>query len=332
VGIIVLSTGIGLAYSIGSLFFGASFVDTSARLPIAFQLLLPFQFAGPLLTGMIARTGSLPRPKLLFAVLPIIPSTLLGLIWTGRTTIIVPILCWLAGYVAMESRDTSGRVELFKLSRIAGLLALVLALGLTVIVVDAFRGVRGTSGDLRDQATAYSEVLNTGDVGQKWSRTRAGLFSNVYTFSYYFSTAWYDPPAPTGGTIIFAAPLDLLGFAGQRYPFESFEMEKGIESNVYTMFRPPIDDFGLVGSLVWWVALGFVQGWAYRRIAQGSYVPCVLLAWFYVDVCLVGGMFFRYNSLIVSYLIVALVLWRLTIKHAPVVRVQHIIQMLPAGR
>src|SRR5260370_36601045 len=80
------------------------------------------------------------------------------------------------------------------------------------------------------------------------------------------------------GEIIFRGPLRALGydvFTGSygfpQPPFANFELDPAasVFSNTYTILRPPISDFGLIGSLLWWSLIGSLQGVAYRRGRQG---------------------------------------------------------------
>ena len=114
-----------------------------------------------------------------------------------------------------------------------------------------------------------------------------------------------------------AGPLDFLGIA-PREPFENYVIEPdnelnpfnsgyGVSTNTYTIFRVPIDDFGIIGSLVFWFAVGLLTGWAYRTVAGGKLWPAFVLVWIYVET-LGNGYFLRYNSLMIAYFIVAVYL------------------------
>lgn len=288
-----------------------SIVDLSfgSRPPLAYQLLLPSHFAGPMLGGMIFSSKSLSGRRALLVFLPLIPPAILAILTTGRTAIIAPILFWVASSFSIRVLLSRGRMRIFTVRRVLNIMALVFLVSVIGIGFQMFRFRLDRSLSPRERIVFYRDTILSGEAFfPAWYTVRSNILGNVYLFSYYFVSAWANPPSPQWGSIIFAAPLDLLGLGGQRYPFEDFEADPGIFSNVYTMLRPPIDDFGLSGSLIWWFLIGIVQGWAHQRIRRGSLLPCLLLVWFYVDVMIVGGFFFRYNSIILSYVFAGLYL------------------------
>jgi hypothetical protein len=289
-------------------FFSVAFGDWP---PLMYQLLLPFNFAGPMLGGMIFASGSLQGRRAWLTILPLLPPAGLAILFGGRTAIVAPILFWLAGYFSIQILLTRGKVSLFTATHILGVAAIVFMFLLIGEGLYIFRTLNLSGEDIGVKLAGYQhDVLRWESFVKEWPRFRSAVFGNVYSFSFYFAQAWENPPSPHWGSIIFAAPLHLLGLGGERYPFEVFEIEPGVFSNIYTMLRLPMDDFGLWGSLVWWLAIGVVQGWAYARVRHGSVLPCTVLAWFYVDTVIIGGLFFRYNSIILAYVIVALYLLR----------------------
>jgi hypothetical protein len=300
---IVVSTIGATVYTVLSLFIGVDISIPGERPPMLFQLLLPFHFAGPLLAGAIFSSKSLTGWRRLLTLLPLLPPAALSLLWTGRTAIVAPIISWGAAYIAVQILLRRGKLPVFTVRTLTAIAVVGVSFFTLAIVLDTFRMVRGEASGVQEQVGAYVDVLSLEQISARWDRSHAGFVGHVYSFSYYFIDAWRYPPSPHGGTIVFAAPLDLLGLGGERYPYEEFELAKDVYSNIFTMFRNPIDDFGLWGSLVWWFGLSVVQGWAFSAVGRGRAVPIVLLTWFYVDVSLIGGFFFRYNSIILSYVL-----------------------------
>lgn len=234
--------------------------------PVVYQLLLPFHFAGPMLGGMIFASRSLQGSRAWLTILPLLPPAGLAILFGGRTAIVAPILFWLAGYFTIQILLTRGKVSLFTATHILGVTAIIFMFLLIGEGLYIFRTLDLSGEETGAKLAAYQHhVLRWEFLLEEWPRFRSAVYGNVYAFSIYFTQAWENPPSSHWGSIIFAAPLNLLGLGGERYPFEVFEIEPGVFSNIYTMLRPPIDDFGLWGSLVWWLAIGVVQGWAYAR-------------------------------------------------------------------
>ncbi len=280
------------------------------NLPLAYQFLLPFHFAGPMLGGMISASRSLRGWRRWLVYLPLLPPAGLSILFTGRTAIVAPILAWLAGYWAIKLFITTGRWRVLTWRNAfvgAGIFVSFLLLGVGLYQL---RGARQSGETFTEKLIAFQDAALLEGLAETWDRFSPGVYGNVYSFDYYFVEAWQQAPALSWGAVMFTGPLNLLGIIEDRYPFPQFELEPGHFSNSYTMFRLPIDDFGFAGSLVWWCALGCLQGWAYRQMLQGRSMACLLLAWFYVDASLMGGYFFRYNSIVLNYVIVgALMSW-----------------------
>ena len=310
--ILAVSFLVGMSYVVIVQLFGYT-LSMEERPTVALQLLLPAHFAGPLLGGMIFSSGVYPGRRMWLTFLPLIPPASLAVLFTGRTAIVAPILFWLAGYCSFRVMVMRGNVPLFTVRRILGGVCLLILFLSIALGLDVFRSVRNQwVMSVGEKATVYRQALSWEALGAVWYKTRPAVFGQVYSFSHYFVDVWKNQPDAHWGSIIFAGPLDFLGIGRGRYPFESFRIDVGRDWNVYSMLRNPIDDFGLWGSLTWWLAIGMVQGWAYERVRHGSLLVCPLLSWFYVDVALLGGYFFRYNTIILTYLMVGLYLFWIT--------------------
>jgi hypothetical protein len=277
-----------------------------AKPPFYVQALLPFQFAGPMLGGLLFGGGVLRGRRAWFTVLPLLAPAILALLYTGRTTIAAPILSWVAGYFAMRIHVERGYDRILRTRQVflgICLLGLLLFIGLGLQHVRRLRRPNSTAAEV---VQTYLQDASWDGMIDEWERFRYFTFGQVYAFSWYFEQAWTSPPEPLMGKMVLAGPIDFLGFEDRTISYvASFEAERGIWSNVFTMLRPPIDDFGLIGSLIWWMGIGTLQGWAHARVRRGFIGAIALVIWFYLDISLVGGFFLRYNSVIVAYLLMA---------------------------
>lgn len=302
---VVVLTLCGLGYVAGVLIFRievltSAFDSNPVSAPVILQLLLATHFAGPLIAGAADAQAAL-KPRWL-AVSSLAPAAALALISTSRTALIIPGLMWLSGYAISKIAARRGIGSLTGRRLAIGAAACVLTICF-VLLLAMFREAKRPDQDLGQTVRAYSQSLNLDALGRNWTKYRSAIFGNVYTFSYYLESVLQNPPKPEFGANIFAGPLHLLGVPRGGKP--SFEVDSGVTTNAYTVFRPPIDDFGLVGSLGWWALVGLAQGIAFTRLKMGNLGLGVAVAWFYVDQLGVGGTFFRYNSILLGYFLAA---------------------------
>ncbi|GEM_PF-3240115 len=273
------------------------------QLPIYSKFLLAFMFCGPLIAGMIKASKVLPAGLGWLTITPIIPSAMLAILFTGRSQIFQPILYWVAGYFAYQVYLKHGQVALFKIRNIISVLIFVLVFVIIGMGLNMLRGFRSDIVSSEEKIQVFVAYASWDEFFLRWDRFRYLAFGNVAFFSKYFERAWDFPPPLHYGALIFAGPLKLLGIR-DRTPFETQNIDDGVNPNVYTGFRPPIDDFGMAGSFLWWFLYGGVLGFSYVKVVHGrNPVYCVFLVSCYVDLALFGGSFFRYNSVILSYVI-----------------------------
>jgi hypothetical protein len=184
---------------------------------------------------------------------------------------------------------------------------LFVALSVTGTIIGALR--RDAFGvPLSERVAGYRGVLGEADPDKEWHGFRGAVFGHPYSFSYYLKRALDRPPEPQYGALTFSGPVELTGLR-RRAAYENFDIDRNVSSNVYTLFRPPIDDFGLVGSFFSFLVAGFLAGFAYGRVARGQVIWAPITNMFYPHVLVIGGYFFSYNSTILAHGFVALYLF-----------------------
>jgi hypothetical protein len=152
-------------------------------------------------------------------------------------------------------------------------------------------------------------------------------FGHMSVFSSWLTEYWTQTYSPTLGTYTFAGPLEMMGLR-QRIPgiFENVvELIAGETSNIYTGFRPLIQDFTMPGALAILGVLGVVGGASYRAVAAGNWgaVP-VLVASYMTMIWTPITWFWIYNSLTATVVAVGLIvffirMWRRS-RHVPLTR------------
>ena len=159
---------------------------------------------------------------------------------------------WLSGYFAARLR--AGKLAVFTKGHL-----LTGAIGAAVMTLFFF-GV-----GLARMASTDLGLLNLVLV-----KLSTAAFGHMTVFSGWLTEYWSRPFNPSLGTTTFAGPLEKLGY-GVRIPgiFPSVvDLVAGETSNVYTGFRPLIEDFTIPGALVVMSLLGFIGGAGYRNVTR----------------------------------------------------------------
>jgi oligosaccharide repeat unit polymerase len=215
------------------------------------QLGLTFSYIGAALGGMlVVSTSSRLRVLLIFA-LALAPPVLHMAIYADKGTLFLAGAFYFAGVlVTRVSRGNTALVDSSTL-KIAILLTIIAS---PLIIYSLY--IRA-SGNLAYYVSSYA-------------------FGHLYAFSDWFhllpfeagpTLEYTNPEAPTYGYWTFMAIAKYLVAAQELPPgyFAEYYIIPGVlSSNIFTMFRGLIYDFGIVGSLVFMSAFGFTASLAYR--------------------------------------------------------------------
>ena len=267
--------------------------------PAGSQALLPFVYFAPALGGILFVIGRRWTSKLL-SLASLVPAIAVTVLQTTKAALLFAFVLWFSCYFATRLRI--GKVAVFTRAH------LLAALGLGGVVVVFFFAV----GLARLASTDVSQ-LNVVML-----KLVTSAFGHMTVFSQWLGEYTAMDFDPTLGKITFAGPLELLGF-GERIPglFDTIiDLVAGETSNIFTGFRPLIQDFGIPAALMILALVGFVGGVGFRLVAAGNWsaVPLLLIA--YVTILWSPiTWFWIYNSLTVSVfgigvLIVLVRIWR----------------------
>ena len=248
------------------------------------QALLPFVYFAPALGGVLFVIGRGFALKTL-SLVSLVPAIAVTVLQTTKAALLFAFVLWFSCYFATRLR--MGRLAVFTRTH------LLAAGGLGGIVLVFFFAV-----GLARLASTDVSLINVVLV-----KLVTSAFGHMTVFSQWlaeYTAADFDP---TLGSVTFAGPLELLGF-GVRIPglFDNIvDLVAGETSNIFTGFRPLIQDFGIPGALAILGLLGFVGGVGFRGVAAGRWnsVPLLLIA--YVTILWSPiTWFWIYNSLTVS--------------------------------
>jgi oligosaccharide repeat unit polymerase len=259
--------------------------------PALTQALLPFVYIAPVLGGMVFVLQRKWYWKAI-ALCTMLPAIAVTVLQTTKAAVLFSASLWLCSYFATRLRI--GNLKVFTRRHV--LTAVILGVVVTVFFF-AVSLARMASID-----TSLASVVRVKLV--------TAAFGHMSVFSHWLDEYWHQWYTPTLGSYTFAGPLELLGFQ-QRVPgiFGSVvELIAGETSNIYTGFRPLIQDFSIPGAVAILGILGLVSGASYRSVAMGNVgaVP-VLIAAYMTILWTPITWFWIYNSLTATIVAVGLI-------------------------
>lgn len=288
--------------------------------PLWMQPLLPFTYFAPILGGLLFATSQdgriSTRSLALACVLPKSAETILG---TSSSGLVGVAAFWFAGYFCGRILQLRGRVPLLTPGMMITMVGITVFVLATAPVLRGFREAWGSEdlmgAGLSTRLGAYERVLDPIELvaasPARWEYMRHGAFSHVHAFSIWFEDAWADPPEPFWGAHMFSGPLIFFGFEERwgRTLNQPIWVDGDVPTNVFTIFRAPVNDFGFLGSLFWWLACGMAAGWGFRTVASGNLLGVPVLVIFYSNIAQPAGYYFYWNSIILTYALTAGYSW-----------------------
>jgi len=262
----------------------------AASPPFLSQALLPFVYLAPVLGGIVFVIRKERRWKFV-ALATLLPAIAVTVLQTTKAAVLFSASLWLCGYFATRLRV--GKLKVFTKTHL--ILAAVLGTLATVFFF-AVGLARMAATDASLAAVVRVKLITA-------------AFGHMSVFSSWLTEHWSQSFSPTLGTFTFAGPLEMLGFQ-QRVPGifgNVVELIAGETSNIYTGFRPLIEDFSIPGALAVLGILGFVSGAAFRGVARGNagWVP-VLIAAYMTILWTPITWFWIYNSLTATVFVIGL--------------------------
>lgn len=278
-------------------FYAQRFGDTPPAPPLLSQALLPFVYLAPAAGGMLFVLRREWRWKFI-ALLTFIPALGVTLLQTTKAAVLFAMSLWLAGYFAARLRR--GELAVFTKGHI--LVATVVGSLVTALFF----------------ATSFARLASTDAalLNIVLAKLGSAAFGHMSVFSQWLNDYWNQPFDPSLGTVTFAGPLEMLGYT-RRIPgvFEQvIDLVLGEMSNIYTGFRPLIQDFTIPGALIILAGLGFVGGVGFRLVAAGRWSGMALLLIAYLTIMWtpITWLWF-YNSLTATVVAMILVVFAVRI-------------------
>lgn len=259
------------------------------------QIMLVFIYAGPLIGGyaFVYSFQNFERRLCIATFIPIVGSLLLN---NGKSGLIASSMLWFSGYV-------TGYLDKYKKSPTIKLksLFIVLSGGLVVIAL-LYISMMLRIGGLNLQTMT---IVNVKFVSY--------ALGHVPAFDYWFGN-YASNIDYTYGKYTFLGIFQALGISAREQGVFSEMVYAGpIETNVYTMFRGIINDFGIYGGVAFFIFFGFIAGYAYKSVLNHHSISIL------AKVILAGTYFFisfsafisvwTYVSYILAFFVFGVYLW-----------------------
>lgn len=218
------------------------------------KLALIASFAAAILGGPIfANSKGLVRKSLLLVV-AISPAVLVMLLQSAKGLLFLAAAYFAGAWIV--ARVDMGNLRLPKIHASRVFIAI---LGVLVLVILSFAARFGWNwGIIRYYLASYS-------AGHLFA------FSDWMTNRYFGESIYhgYEQPVLEGGFYTFMGLYHALGGTKQA-PLgiygEFFEIPGLLTTNIYTVFRGLISDFGILGSLIFAIIIGFASNFGFYRL------------------------------------------------------------------
>lgn len=269
------------------------------------QISVVLTYPAAILGGLVYANRPPGNKGVVTILLTMLPSVLVMLIQGAKGTLFLVISMFWAGILICKT--SRGEKDLFSKGALKKL-ALYFVILLPVVVASFM-------------ARGLYEADDTGVIVNGLIRYFASYScAHLYAFSDWFayqvlgtSSMSYASDEGAGGFYTFMALFMLFGSSKVAPPGvydDYFEFGEILMTNIYTMFRGLIQDFGMAGSLVFMVMLGLLLHTAFwyqltskrSPFSASTFVHSV--GFFYMSF---GVSLLMYNSIYASFLLVALI-------------------------
>jgi oligosaccharide repeat unit polymerase len=222
-----------------------------------------FAFLGTILGGLLFSVTPKKRGRLVVVVLSFLPPIFVAVAQSSKWTLFASIVFFWAG--VLVHRTSVGKLQLLGKGSIKLLILCVPLLILIVTISFVSRGLY----DITD-----SEELR----GLLLARYTSYSCGHIYAFSDWFSFVsgghselTYAHEGATYGYYTFGPLFRTLG-SHRVLPQGTFDdyysYSDLLTTNIYTMFRGLVTDFGFIGSVLFMVASGLMLHWAFHAMLR----------------------------------------------------------------
>lgn len=271
------------------------------RLSGSIMACLAMAYLASFVAGMRLAFSSGRRQLILFGLL-FVPILTFAMIYTARAVVLFQLLIVVATYLAFYLANRNNSRVLFSWRNI------LLFSGSFIFIVVLFFLSQAARMQITDIGVGQLKFL--ADYLRVW------FSGNLSSFSIWFDSVLPSPDASPGNKTF--AGISELFQSGYRKPGiyqQTFDVNQAGEfSNIYTLYRFIVDDFGAVGCVIFHCISGYLaKSFQVRLIYAGSFTSGALLSgilllflWSFVS------SLFAYNSIVFPWIGFVLLIYLIT--------------------
>ena len=264
------------------------------RLSSTIMLLLTVSYLASFVAGKVLAGNTNHRIKVIIAAL-ILPIVFFTIVYTSRSVLLYMLVIIAGSYFAHKPLFIRGKpVLLNKVNLLLGLLIFVSLVVVFVISQASRMDMNLTRGNQLAFLANYLRVWFSGNISG-WCSWLTMSHDTAYS----------------KGFISLAGLSEWLGVLHRKVGIYdiAIDVNKKMEfSNIYTFFRYIIDDFGITGSLLFFLVLGFASHHFFNQSVKGNLPGAALLSGiFALLIFSFITSIFAYNSILFAW--IGFVLW-----------------------
>lgn len=262
--------------------------------PVLYNVALSINYAAGFLGGIL---WVLKRSKISF--FPFVPIIMATALTTTKSVIVFIAIFWIGGFIA--TKVLTKQYKLFTFKQIMS--GILIVLSLNVLFIMFFM--------LRYNWTGF------GRLNEIYEKLTHYYFGYLAAFTQWFKDFGYEFNELLWGQMTLAGVWDLLGVERAQGMYDKFiviDPGTGKSTNIYTLYRFFIDDFGLIGSLLVFLVIGIIAGYAFKQVSRGRIIFMPILMWFYAQTIFSNTTsVLSYNTLLIAWLLVSGYIVRISI-------------------
>ena len=192
-----------------------------------------------------------------FQIIPFISVLIMAFSQASRAGLVIVIFQIISGVIFRMLIKNDKRAE-FKLIRI--FLIIIPVLFIIFTLVESFRYQNFSLSS--DRMNSSNESFNV------------YTFGGISGFSTYLDKIYILDKPLTEGRYTFSSLYDMLGIAkAEKGIYDQYlKVSPNNTANIYSIFRPLMEDFGFFGMILWAFILGFIANLHFEKFLKGSLI------------------------------------------------------------
>lgn len=263
-------------------------------------------YVGVILGGLLFSAAPTKKERRLILIMSFLPSVLVALTQLSKGLLLLSVILFYAGLLVF--RISTGNFRLLE----KGAIKTLMLSGATVLAITTLSIFSRGLHAMEDASELIDAVTE---------RYALYAFGHVYAFSDWFSfligrhsEISYTHESATYGFLTFAPLFRMMG-SQKELPlgfYDDFYSIGGVlTTNIFTFFRGLIQDFGLIGCLLFMFVAGVLLHWAFHSLLRNPrpvFTVAVFIFMLGYSYMTFGISLFIWNTIYVTFLLIWMVL------------------------